>query len=38
MEDIIKGIWPFMVAPLIVLLPLVAFPALVAVPAQWCTG
>jgi TRAP-type C4-dicarboxylate transport system permease large subunit len=38
MEDIIKGVWPFMVAQLIVLLLLIAFPALVTVPAKWFTG
>lgn len=38
MEDIIKGVWPLMVAQLIVLLLLIAFPAPVTVPAQWCTG
>ena len=38
MEDIIKGVWPFMVAQLIVLFLLILFPALVTVPAQWFTG
>jgi TRAP-type C4-dicarboxylate transport system permease large subunit len=38
MEDIIKGVWPLMVAQLIVLLLLILFPALVTVPAKWFTG
>ncbi len=38
MEDIIKGVWPFMVAQLIVLFLLVMFPALVIVPARWLAG
>jgi TRAP-type C4-dicarboxylate transport system permease large subunit len=33
MEDLIKGVWPFMVAELIVLALLIVFPALVTVPA-----
>jgi tripartite ATP-independent transporter DctM subunit len=38
MEDIVKGVWPFMIAQLIVLLLLVLFPALVTVPAKWFVG
>lgn len=38
MEDLIKGVWPFMVAELIVLALLVLFPALVTVPAAWFHG
>jgi TRAP-type C4-dicarboxylate transport system permease large subunit len=38
MEDIMKGVWPFMVAQLIVLLLLVLFPPLVTVPARWFAG
>jgi len=38
MEDIIKGVWPFMIAQLIVLLLMVLFPALVTVPAKWFAG
>jgi len=38
MEDIIKGVWPFMIAQLIVLFLLVLFPALVTVPARWLAG
>ena len=34
MEDIIKGVWPFMIAQLIVLFLMVLFPALVTVPAN----
>ena len=37
MEEIIKGVWPFMIAQLLVLLLLVLFPALVTVPAAWLT-
>jgi TRAP-type mannitol/chloroaromatic compound transport system permease large subunit len=29
MEDIIKGVWPFMIAQLVVLLLMILFPALV---------
>jgi tripartite ATP-independent transporter DctM subunit len=35
MDDIIKGVWPFMVAQLVILAVLVAFPKLVLVPLQW---
>jgi tripartite ATP-independent transporter DctM subunit len=35
MDDIIRGVWPFMIAELIVLLLLVLFPPLVTVPALW---
>jgi tripartite ATP-independent transporter DctM subunit len=35
MDDAIKGVMPFMIAQLIVLLILIFFPALVTVPAQW---
>lgn len=35
MDDVMKGVLPFMVAQLIVLALLVAFPALVIVPASW---
>jgi tripartite ATP-independent transporter DctM subunit len=38
MEDIIRGVWPFMIAQLIVLLLLVLFPSLVTVPAKWFGG
>ena len=38
MDDIVKGVWPFMVAELVVLLLLVLFPALVMVPARWFAG
>ena len=34
-EDIMRGVWPFMLAELIVLALLVLFPALVTVPAAW---
>jgi tripartite ATP-independent transporter DctM subunit len=38
MEDSIRGVWPFMIAQLIVLLLLVLFPSLVTVPAKWLGG
>src|SRR4051812_22159589 len=38
MEDVIKGVWPFMAAQLIILLLLVLFPALVTVPAAFFSG
>ena len=38
MDDIIKGVWPFMVAELFVLALLVLFPPLVTVPARWFSG
>jgi tripartite ATP-independent transporter DctM subunit len=38
MEDIIKGVWPFMIAQLIVLFLLVLFPILVTGPAKWLAG
>lgn len=38
MEDIIKGVWPFMIAQLIILLAMVLFRGLVTVPAKWFGG
>ncbi|HZQ59779.1 MAG TPA: TRAP transporter large permease subunit [Casimicrobiaceae bacterium] len=38
MDTIIKGVWPFMVAELIVLFLMVLFPPLVTVPARWFGG
>lgn len=38
MEEIIKGVWPFMIAQLLVLLLLILFPPLVTVPARWFAG
>jgi tripartite ATP-independent transporter DctM subunit len=35
MEDLMKGVWPFLVAELLVLLLMVLFPPLVTVPARW---
>jgi tripartite ATP-independent transporter DctM subunit len=35
MEDLMKGVWPFLIAELIVLLLLILFPPLVTVPAAW---
>ena len=33
--DVVKGIWPFLLAEFIVIVLLVLFPALVLVPAKW---
>lgn len=38
MEDLIKGVWPFMLAELVVLLLMVLFPALVTWPARLIAG
>jgi TRAP-type transport system large permease protein len=38
MEDVIKGVWPFMIAQLVVLFLMVLFPQLVTVPAKWFGG
>lgn len=38
MEDIVKGVMPFMLAQLAVLLAMVLFPPLVTVPAKWFGG
>ncbi len=38
MEDVMKGVWPFLLAELLVLLLLILFPPLVTVPARWLTG
>src|SRR6201990_137591 len=38
MEDIVKGVMPFMLAQLAVLLAMVLFPQLVTVPAKWFGG
>jgi tripartite ATP-independent transporter DctM subunit len=38
MDDIIKGVWPFLIAQLIVLFLLIVFPWLVTGPAKWFSG
>jgi TRAP-type transport system large permease protein len=38
MEDVMKGVWPFLLAELLVLLLLILFPPLVTVPASWLIG
>ena len=38
MEEIIKGVWPFMIAQLVVLFLMVLFPGLVTIPAKWFAG
>jgi tripartite ATP-independent transporter DctM subunit len=35
MDEVTRGVWPFLLAQLLVLALLVAFPALVTVPARW---
>jgi tripartite ATP-independent transporter DctM subunit len=35
MTEVVKGVWPFIISHLVVLLLLVLFPALVMVPASW---
>jgi len=37
MEDIIKGVWPFLLVETIVLLLLIFFPQIVTVPLEWMT-
>jgi TRAP-type transport system large permease protein len=37
MEDIMKGIWPFLLVEVIVLILLILFPSLVLVPLEWFT-
>ena len=38
MDELIKGVWPFMIAQLLVLLLLILFPVLVTGPAKWFGG
>src|SRR5882672_6618694 len=38
MEEVIKGVWPFMIAQLVVLFLMVLFPGLVMIPAKWFGG
>jgi TRAP-type C4-dicarboxylate transport system permease large subunit len=38
MADLIRAVWPFMWAELVVLFLMVLFPALVTVPAKWIGG
>lgn len=38
MEDIVKGVWPFLLAHFFILALLVIFPSLVTVPARWLAG
>lgn len=38
MEDIMKGIWPFLLVEIIVLILLILFPSLVMVPLEWFTS
>jgi TRAP-type C4-dicarboxylate transport system permease large subunit len=35
MEDIMKGIWPFLLVEVVVLILLILFPDLVLVPLKW---
>jgi TRAP-type transport system large permease protein len=38
MDDLIRGVWPFMIAQLVVLALLTLFPVLVTGPAKWLGG
>ncbi|MEC0276466.1 MULTISPECIES: TRAP transporter large permease subunit [Peribacillus] len=38
MEDIMKGIWPFLLVEVIILILLILFPSLVLVPLEWFTS
>ena len=37
-DEVTKGVWPFMLAELIVMFLMVLFPQLVTVPAKWLSG
>jgi tripartite ATP-independent transporter DctM subunit len=37
MEDIMKGVWPFLLIEIVILLLLILFPSLVTVPLDWLT-
>lgn len=37
-EDVMRGVWPFLIAELVVLILLVLFPILVTGPARWFSG
>jgi TRAP-type C4-dicarboxylate transport system permease large subunit len=38
MDEVTRGVWPFMVAQFAVMFLLVFFPSLVMVPARWLYG
>ncbi len=38
MDDLVKGIWPFILAELLALFLIIIFPAIVTVPAEWFSG
>jgi TRAP-type C4-dicarboxylate transport system permease large subunit len=38
MDDVMRGVWPFLLAETVVLFLLVFFPSLVMVPARWFGG
>ncbi len=38
MEDIMKGIWPFLLVEVVVLILLILFPSIVTVPLEWFTS
>jgi tripartite ATP-independent transporter DctM subunit len=38
MDELMRGVWPFLAAELAVLVLLILFPALVTVPAKWLSG
>ncbi|MDA5108011.1 TRAP transporter large permease subunit [Brevibacillus thermoruber] len=37
MEDIMKGVWPFLLVEIVILVLLILFPAIVTVPLEWLT-
>jgi TRAP-type C4-dicarboxylate transport system permease large subunit len=38
MDEVTKGVWPFMVAQFAIMFLMVFFPQLVTIPAQWFHG
>jgi TRAP-type C4-dicarboxylate transport system permease large subunit len=37
MEDIMRGVWPFLLVEILVLILLILFPSLITVPLHWLT-
>lgn len=37
-EDILKGIWPFLLVEIVVIVLVILFPSIITVPLQWFTG
>jgi TRAP-type C4-dicarboxylate transport system permease large subunit len=38
MDQVTKGVWPFMIAQFVLMFLMVLFPAIVIVPARWFAG